>query len=315
MKHISLLFLLLCSTLLVRAEVINITIDTEVDYADRTYDMNAYMFAGYNSEFTYAAGVYMQANSMLGTSTKMSERSMNYVGTVDGYVYFTSVSCTVTATEVGYTAVADCEDADGNEYHITFIYDETKGMAFDTPDRPFASEYQLEDCIISNNFEYMGYVGIYADNVETALNLVVYVADTTASFPHIPQGRYEVNESMESGSVLASSGVTENAVYPSYACTQIVEDGHTYSFENWYIRSGYLLVTSHRYILHAYNSYGQKITARIYLDNEPDPDDIEEPDGLNTLTSSSDSATKQLQDGRIVITVDGRSYDILGRKL
>mgnify|MGYP003328073960 CR=1 FL=1 len=45
------------------------------------------------------------------------------------------------------------------------------------------------------------------------------------------------------------------------------------------------------------------------------PDDIEEPDGLNTLTSSSDSATKQLQDGRIVITVDGRSYDILGRKL
>lgn len=165
--------------------------------------------------------------------------------------------------------------------------------------------------------ENLGYActSLYLMSEEYEMELDVF-ASTIEGTTILPVGTYQINDSYEANTVMASPGGYEEYDFPSYLITDFEQDaasGEWYYNTVYYLASGTLEIGEAEdgvvMTIHAITHFGSTINATYtYVGGEPVEDAVEQ------ITIAA-KAHKMLQNGQLIIEFNGTKYNAAGIKL
>lgn len=207
------------------------------------------------------------------------------------------------------TASVVCEDAIQYEVTLTSKYEEPH-IEFDAEEGPVDRVYGADAELIINDFtEDYGLVSLQIlDKVEgdiTALYFVLYEPDAKTV---IPVGTYEINSTWMDGTVLASTGMEwDGSVIPSYYARYV--DGYV-AEPFYFFQEGTVVVDANAagqltLEINAANSCG--IPVHIVYDATAS--------SVENIDVNVAGVKKQILDGQLVITRDGKAYNAIGAQV
>jgi hypothetical protein len=204
-----------------------------------------------------------------------------------------------------------CED--GKYYRITMYSQyERPHLDYDTEEGDVERVYGVEDEIkIDDLTQSEGLIVLQATAQDQSDMMVLYFfADEADKAVTIPVGVYEINSSLQVGSVLASTGANEdNTVSPSIYAT--LTDG--YLEQLYFMVDGEVTVENKDGYLHvevnAVNSYG--VPVHIVYDGTPANTAVENTHSQSPMTNSQ----KIMRHGRLYIKNSGSTYNMTGARV
>lgn len=180
----------------------------------------------------------------------------------------------------------DYEPTEVTNMNLTFdkliVADYTSSLLYKCVDLTFSSDTHLMDLLV------------YGD----------YDAETG-----VAQGTYNINGSLEEGTVVASIGGDESFDNPSFIGTNFTEDG--YYTTTYYIASGTFTVSKEngraKFEIDATTHFGSTVKA-VYTG------DITIVSGITELKTADKNVQngKFLKDGKLVILKNGKAYNVQG---
>lgn len=179
---------------------------------------------------------------------------------IDYYIYMLA--------QMGYASMTDAL--------ITLTDDPNAptGMPYDAQDQDYDEEFTASEVEFDDS-DLATYGVIYVSGESATTNaiaqMIVFVGDAESG-ASIPAGTYLVDDSQMPGTILASPGVQNNSVYPSFA-GYLAEGGQGISTPLWFMEEGNVTVTSSRIEVNATNSYGRNI--HVVMNNGVGINDVE----------------------------------------
>ena len=195
-------------------------------------------------------------------------------------------------------------------YHVKMTSEYNVHLDFDEPEEIIDRTYTTDDNVtIDDQTEKNGYIYLAltaADGSDMAA-FFFFVEEADEDIV-VPAGVYPIDSSEEYGTVYANPGVQGDGVWPSYYARLL--DGTDIVIPLWLLVGGTVEVSKDeegraRLEVNAVNSYG--VSVHILYDATDT--------ALQDVPSASSSATKRLQDGRMVIIRNGEAYSLTGQSI
>lgn len=195
-------------------------------------------------------------------------------------------------------------------------YEISMTSTFDKPHLQYDAEYGVEKAytaadIVTSEFDADYGMGIW--QVEAAdgsdLCALYFFAEEADADIVIPAGVYPIDDSMDYGTVYASTGYDSNyGASPSLYATYLADDPE-YLDELWFMVSGTVTVEKvdgkMKMTIDAINSYDQEV--KITYDGTIT--------GVENINVNVEGIRKQIVDGQLVIIRDGKAYNALGAQV
>ena len=183
------------------------------------------------------------------------------------------------------------------------VFVEKALLPFDAQEQDYSEKFTLDQVVVdSDNLASDSIVVIEAINDNNAIiSLALNTADGLAT------GQYKINNSYDLGTFIASIGLVNNYIYPSFAGYLDSDGNLTDPF--WFMVNGTVTVEMDgdklkSIVVDALNSYDQK----IYIEIKDDQDSID------TIMEEI-KAIKILRDGQLIILHGGKEYNAQGISL
>jgi hypothetical protein len=206
------------------------------------------------------------------------------------------------------TAKAAVICSNGVFYNITVTAKYNEALMYDATE-PLEVIYTVDDVL---EMEYDAnnegvWVDIYAADGSNITELLVFVEAPDAETV-LPLGTYPIDDSMEYGTVMASPGVQDGYVYPSFYAN-LTEDGYL-SDPLWFMVTGTVVAEklengNLKIEINALNSCEQPI--HIVYEGAGN--------GLENINVNVEGIRKQIVDGQLVIIRDGKAYNAMGAQV
>lgn len=195
--------------------------------------------------------------------------------------------------------------------------DETE-LSFDwEPDTPTTLSIAYDELEFTDYTSYVGYpyTDLYFVSDEYEMEIAAFVSAVEGTV--LPVGTYEFTDSYENGTLQASPGGGDMYDYPAYIATDFVyyEEYEQWSYNtSYYIVSGTMKVEKDpagvKITIDAKTAKGSTVKATFVGQAQGELDDaIEDVKGADVKANG-----KFMQDGRIVIRKDGKTYGVAGVK-
>ena len=245
--------------------------------------------------FTYSAIQYYDANGNIAT-VKFLDATINATLSADSIV----------------TMKGEILATDTVLYKITltgkFVKEDT-GLEYDFKDGEVDRTYMGNE--ISFDTKYMEEYGelyvslIAADGTDRALiGFYINALDPEIT---IPAGVYPIDDSGDEGTAMASPGVEEGSVYPSFY-GQLTEDGYI-KLPMFFLVSGTITVENKAgklfFEVNARNSYDRPIHITYGLDAT----------AVENTIATSDAVRKTMENGQLIILRNNEKFNALGAKI
>lgn len=304
------------------------TVNVEIvaDFKNNIATEGYYVLSGYNQEKTLYISLAPFAEEVAGTFVNDGVFSRFGEGQYDFYCDYSAVyknvngeavpysveKCTMTVTEDAngaIKAVASLIAADAVQYEVTMTttynnhlnYDAEKGAI----DRTFTAN---DEVIIEKHDDGSAYFEVMAADGSDICSLYFFAEDYDKDITFMP-GTYEINDSEDYMTVLASVGILGQSIYPSFYGF-LSEDGRGVVTPLYFLVGGTVEVENRDgklYIeVNAVNSYN--VPVHIVFDGTKGSTGVE---NISTATS----ATKMINNGQLVITRGGKVYNAQGAQV
>ena len=195
-------------------------------------------------------------------------------------------------------------------------YEISMTSTFDKPRLQYDAEYGVEKAytaadVVTSEFDADYGMGIW--QVEAAdgsdLCALYFFAEEADADIVIPAGVYPIDDSMDYGTVYASTGYDSNyGASPSLYATYLADDPD-YLDELWFMVSGTVTVEKvdgkMKMTINALNSYDQEV--KITYDGTTT--------GVENINVNVEGIRKQIVDGQLVIIRDGKAYNAQGAQV
>ena len=195
-------------------------------------------------------------------------------------------------------------------------YEISMTSTFDKPRMQYDAEYGVEKAytaadIVKADFDAEYGMGLW--QVEAAdgsdLCALYFFAEEADADIVIPAGVYPIDDSMDYGTVYASTGYDSNyGASPSLYATYLADDPE-YLDELWFMVSGTVTVEKvdgkMKMTIDAINSYDQEV--KITYDGTTT--------GVENINVNVEGIRKQIVDGQLVIIRDGKAYNAQGAQV
>ena len=195
-------------------------------------------------------------------------------------------------------------------------YEISMTSTFDKPRLQYDAEYGVEKAytaadVVTSEFDAEYGMGIW--QVEAAdgsdLCALYFFAEEADADIVIPAGVYPIDDSMDYGTVYASTGYDSNyGASPSLYATYLADDPD-YLDELWFMVSGTVTVEKvdgkMKMTINALNSYDQEV--KITYDGTTT--------GVENINVNVEGIRKQIVDGQLVIIRDGKAYNAQGAQV
>jgi len=201
-----------------------------------------------------------------------------------------------------YYNVYNQEDkTDAHCFEITALL--TTPYAYDQDkDTSYTFTANLEDVIFTDYFATDSVVMVGAWSADSTVffygEFVLNSLDPTII---IPADEYDIDDSEEAPSMVASSGFNGKYNNPSYLTTFSGEYQYI-----WYIVDGTATMTADSLVVNGFNSNGNSVTVTINFGSEPT--------GLKQVAESV-KVSKFMHDGNIYLMKDNQMYNLLGGRV
>ena len=205
------------------------------------------------------------------------------------------------------TAVADVICSNAVHYVITVTSEVNNHLLYDA-DEPLERVFTSADVLEVTYMEDYGYVyvDLWGEGNTDIAEFLFFVEEPDADIV-VPEGTYTIDDSMDYGTVLASSGVSGGSVYPSFYAF-LTEDGYLVD-PLWFMVSGTVTVEKVEGQLKleatALNSYDQ--TIHIVYDPVGN--------GVEDIYTNATTCMKQIIDGQLVIIRNGKAFNAMGAQV
>ena len=195
-------------------------------------------------------------------------------------------------------------------YQITMTAEYNTHMNYDSPD-PIERNYNANDVVTIQDYtEDAGYIYFEVDAADGSdLMAMYFFAEEADKDIIIPVGTYTIDASEEYNTVLASVGVVDGSVYPSFYA-QVTTDGYI-AVPLWFFVGGTVEVSKTEnnklYVeINAINSYDQPIKI-VYDGTGTGVENIE----VENITG----VKKMMVDGQLVIIRNGEAFNATGARV
>ena len=303
----------------------------EAEFVNQLEDNGAYQLYGYSADGKYVATFAMVTDQVEGTFVNDGKfggfgaeggafdflPSYTYIleytdlETEDYVIYPVSKgSLTVTMDEDGtITGKASVICANAVQYEVTLTSKYEKAHLEYDAQEPLEYVYTTEDNLVLEADEEYGLAYLELDAADgTNVTAIYFIVEEFDNDIVVPAGTYEVSNSEDYGTVMASIGVTAYGVYPSFFAT-LDEEGYLME-PIWFMVGGTVTVTKTeagnlRLEVNALNSYDQPM--HIVYDGDGT--------GLVNVDVEAQGLRKQIIDGQLVIIRDGKAYNAMGAQV
>ena len=206
------------------------------------------------------------------------------------------------------TAKAAVICSNGVFYNITVTAKYNEALQYDA-EEPLEVIYTADDVLMleydANNEGV--WVDIYSADGTNITELLVFV-EAPDEETVLPLGTYPIDDSMEYGTVMASPGVQDGYVYPSFYAN-LTEDGYL-SDPLWFMVTGTVVAEklengNLKIEINALNSCEQPI--HIVYEGAGS--------GFENVNVETQGISKQIIDGQLVIIRDGKAYNAMGAQV
>lgn len=247
---------------------------------DYTSDMGVVQILGYNAAEDRYASVTFYTDQIAG-SYNGNLAYANYCGVYEvageqalAQYSFLDMNVVVTYDEATETATLNgtmlCQNVSDPTDVPLFTLQITApkaiiGLEYDAEDEDYNETFTNNDVQVDDSyFAQYGEVDLMAQNANGAVTYMVFVLDELDQNIIVPAGVYDISSDYLPGTVVASEGVVNNSVYPSYAG---YVDGQYISTPLWFFEAGTVTVANVNnniaVTVDATNSYGRSINITI----------------------------------------------------
>lgn len=304
------------------------TVNVEIvaDFENNIATKGYYVLSGYNQENTLYISLAPFAEEVAGTFVNDGVFSRFGEGQYDFYCDYSAVyknvngeavpysveKCTMTVTEDAngaIKAVASLIAADAVQYEVTMTTTYNNHLNYDAEegaiDRTFTAD---DEVFIEKHDNGSAYFEVMAADGSDICSLYFIAEDFDKDITFMP-GTYEINDSEDYMTVLASVGIVGQSIYPSFYGF-LSEDGRGVVTPLYFLVGGTVEVENRDgklYIeVNAVNSYN--VPVHIVFDGTKGSTGVE---NISTATS----ATKMINNGQLVITRGGKVYNAQGAEV
>lgn len=270
---------------------------------DDYYDYPTYMCTDFEYDEDY--GWYYNTSYYLVSGTLTVEDDAKGVKyTINAKTYYGS---TITAIFIG-EAVAYDEEGGGGEEEYTYEYEPEEATTIN-----FTSNvlYYIDQ---SDDYGF-DYTSLYMeDDDDSYLELGVFAPSVEGK--GIAVGTYQINDSQEAGTVMASPGSDDYNDYPSVFNTHFTEVEDGWYWDSYYLRSGTVKVENDpkgvKVTVDAKTYYGSTFKATFTGKAEK----YEDPEAINDINADNTSKDiKKIENGRIVICKGDKKFNVEGIRI
>lgn len=278
-----------------------------------------YQMCGFTADSTYYISVVPKSDQVEGDYTVAdlndSYSAIQYYDADMKVVTAKFLSATINATMSAdsiITMKGEVLATDTVLYKITLtgkFVEEDKGMEYDSKDGGVERAYTGDE--ISFTTDYVAEYGeLYvrltaADGTDRAMiGFYINALDPEIT---IPAGVYAIDDSGEEGTAMASPGVENGSVYPSFY-GQLTEDGYIQTPMFFFV-SGTITVENKAgklfFEVNAQNSYNRPIHITYGLDAT----------AVENTIATSDAVRKTMENGQLIILRNNEKFNVLGAKI
>lgn len=297
------------------------TVDLIVPDADMVNLLSEglYQMCGFTEDSTYYISIVPESHQVDGDYTVANLNdtysAIQYFDANGDIVTVKFLNATINATMSAdsiITMKGEVLATDTVLYKITLtgkFVEEDTGMEYDSKDGEVERAYTGDE--ISFTTDYVAEYGeLYvrltaADGTDRAMiGFYINALDPEIT---IPAGVYPIDDSGDEGTVMASPGVEDGSVYPSFY-GQLTEDGYIKT-PMFFLVSGTITVENKAgklfFEVNARNSYDRPIHITYGLDAT----------AVENTIATSDAVRKTLENGQLIILRDNVKFNVLGAKI
>lgn len=298
------------------------TVDLIVPNADMVNLLSEglYQMCGFTEDSVYYISIVPESHQVDGDYTVANLNdtysAIQYYDANGDIVTVKFLSATINATmseDSIITMKGEVLATDTVLYKITLtgkFVEEDTGMDYDSKDGEVERAYTGDE--ISFTTDYVAKYGeLYvrltaADGTDRAMiGFYINALDPEIT---IPAGVYPIDDSGDEGTAMASPGVEEGSVYPSFY-GQLTEDGYIKT-PMFFLVSGTITVENKAgklfFEVNARNSYDRPIHITYGLDAAA---------AVENTIATSDAVRKTLENGQLIILRDNVKFNVLGAKI
>ena len=302
-----------------------VKVDITADFTNKINTDGYYVLSGYNKENTLYISLAPFAEEVAGTFVNDGVFSRFGEGQYDFYcdysvvykningeaVPFSVEKCTMTVTEEAngaIKAVATLIAADAVQYEVTMATTYNNHLNYDAEEGAIDRTFTANDEVIIEKYEDgTSYFEVMAADGSDICALYFIAEDFDKDITFMP-GTYQINDSEDYMTVLASVGVVGQSIYPSFYGF-MSEDGRGIVTPLYFLVGGTVEVEKRDgklYIeVNAVNSYN--VPVHIVFDGTVS--------GVENINVNVEGIAKQIVDGQLVIIRDGKAYNALGTQV
>ena len=302
-----------------------VKVDITADFTNKINTDGYYVLSGYNKENTLYISLAPFAEEVAGTFVNDGVFSRFGEGQYDFYcdysvvykningeaVPFSVEKCTMTVTEEAngaIKAVATLIAADAVQYEVTMATTYNNHLNYDAEEGAIDRTFTANDEVIIEKYEDgTSYFEVMAADGSDICALYFIAEDFDKDITFMP-GTYQINDSEDYMTVLASVGVVGQSIYPSFYGF-MSEDGRGIVTPLYFLVGGTVEVEKRDgklYIeVNAVNSYN--IPVHIVFDGTVT--------GVENVNVNIEGVRKQIIDGQLVVIRNGKAYNALGAQV
>ena len=302
-----------------------VKVDITADFTNKINTDGYYVLSGYNKENTLYISLAPFAEEVAGTFVNDGVFSRFGEGQYDFYcdysvvykningeaVPFSVEKCTMTVTEEAngaIKAVATLIAADAVQYEVTMATTYNNHLNYDAEEGAIDRTFTANDEVIIEKYEDgTSYFEVMAADGSDICALYFIAEDFDKDITFMP-GTYQINDSEDYMTVLASVGVVGQSIYPSFYGF-MSEDGRGIVTPLYFLVGGTVEVEKRDgklYIeVNAVNSYN--VPVHIVFDGTVT--------GVENVNVNIEGVRKQIIDGQLVVIRNGKAYNALGAQV
>lgn len=302
-----------------------VKVDITADFTNKINTDGYYVLSGYNKENTLYISLAPFAEEVAGTFVNDGVFSRFGEGQYDFYcdysvvykningeaVPFSVEKCTMTVTEEAngaIKAVATLIAADAVQYEVTMATTYNNHLNYDAEEGAIDRTFTASDKVTIEKYEDgTSYFEVMAADGSDICALYFIAEDFDKDITFMP-GTYQINDSEDYMTVLASVGVVGQSIYPSFYGF-MSEDGRGIVTPLYFLVGGTVEVEKRDgklYIeVNAVNSYN--VPVHIVFDGTAT--------SVENINVNVEGIRKQIVDGQLVIIRDGKAYNALGAQV
>lgn len=298
-----------------------ITIDIpNARFSNMLQSQDAFRVEGKTKGFTYAVSLYFTKVGGKVAGTYSTNQLYNYYSFVvkdpdllypqnDVYVEFVDGKINVTVVDTILTLVANLVGNDAKYYKITMTapYDKVVHLEADAADGQVDRTYTAgTDLVLVQDFPSDKIVSVEAIAKDGTDNVAVaFICNDIDKDILIPVGTYPINATGKEGTVMASNGLINNRVYPSYY-SALTDDG-SLTLPIYFMVGGNAVVENDngglKITIDAVNSYNRPIHVVI---------NAKVKTAIDQVNAEVVKTTKFIKDGQLYIRHNGKIYTPTG---